>query len=75
MIAGALIFWDAYFGQGSGPVLFLYLGCTGNEDRLEHCTYSSSLYYASHTTDVGVKCSERGYYSYVTHDVLLPLQY
>ena len=59
MIAGALIFWNAY-GQGSGPVLFLYLGCTGNEDRLEHCTYSSSPYYFSHSTDVGVKCSERG---------------
>uniref|UniRef100_A0A1X7T781 SRCR domain-containing protein n=1 Tax=Amphimedon queenslandica TaxID=400682 RepID=A0A1X7T781_AMPQE len=54
----ALIFWNAY-GQGSGPVVFRNLGCTGNEDRLEHCTYSTSPYYASHTTDVGVKCSER----------------
>ena len=60
MTAGALIFWNAYFGQGSGPVVFRYLGCTGNEYRLEDCTYSSSPYYASHTTDVGVKCSERG---------------
>ena len=59
MIAGALIFWNAYFGQGSGPVVFYYLGCSGNEYRLEDCTYSSS-YYASHTADVGVKCSERG---------------
>uniref|UniRef100_A0A1X7T988 SRCR domain-containing protein n=1 Tax=Amphimedon queenslandica TaxID=400682 RepID=A0A1X7T988_AMPQE len=49
----ALIFGYAYFGQGSGPVVFCYLGCTGNEDRLEHCTYSSSPYYASHSADVG----------------------
>ncbi|XP_011408917.1 PREDICTED: scavenger receptor cysteine-rich domain superfamily protein-like, partial [Amphimedon queenslandica] len=55
----ALIIWNAYFGQGSGPVVFYYLGCTGSEDRLEHCTYSSSPYYLSHATDVGVKCSER----------------
>ncbi|XP_019850242.1 PREDICTED: deleted in malignant brain tumors 1 protein-like [Amphimedon queenslandica] len=54
----ALIFWNAYFGQGSGPVLFHYLGCNGNEDRLEHCTYSTS-FSVSHTTDVSVKCSER----------------
>uniref|UniRef100_A0A1X7T5H5 SRCR domain-containing protein n=1 Tax=Amphimedon queenslandica TaxID=400682 RepID=A0A1X7T5H5_AMPQE len=54
----ALIFGYAYFGQGFGPVVFRNLGCTGNEYRLEDCTYSAS-YYASHTRDVGVKCSER----------------
>ena len=59
MITGALIFRTAY-GQGSGPVVFYYLGCSGNEYRLEDCTHSTSPYYASHIADVGVKCSERG---------------
>ena len=49
-----------YFGQGSGPVLFAGLECAGNEHKLEDCPISSYPYDYSHSSDVGVKCLEKG---------------
>ena len=57
---GALIYRNAYFGQGSGPILFSDVSCNGNESCLESCGFSSNPYSSSHSTDVGVKCLERG---------------
>ena len=56
---GALIYINGYFGQGFGPVLFIYVSCNGNEFSLDQCGFSSNPYDSSHSTDVGVKCLER----------------
>ena len=56
---GALIYRNAYFGQGSGPILFSDVSCNGNVSSLDQCG-SSTPYSSSHSTDVGVKCLERG---------------
>ena len=57
---GALIYRNAYFGQGSGPILFSSVSCNGNESSLDQCGFSSTPYHNSHSSDVGVKCLERG---------------
>jgi deleted-in-malignant-brain-tumors protein 1 len=51
------IFESTYFGQGSGPVVFDYISCNGNEADLNNCSYSTTNY-VSHTDDVGVMCLE-----------------
>ena len=61
---GVLIFRN--YGQGSGPVVFVHLGCNGNELTLDDCSFSSYPYRYSHSTDVGVKCMEKGFFmSYI----------
>ena len=63
LILGALLFHSSHFGQGSGPVLFTYLNCIGNEHKLEDCpSLYPHLYSYSHSYDVGVKCLEKGLY-------------
>ena len=57
---GALIYRNAYFGQGSGPILFIYVNCNGTEFSLDQCDFLPYSFVSSHSTDVGVKCLERG---------------
>ena len=60
---GAFVFYYSYyfFGRGSGPVMFTGLDCAGNEHKLEDCPSSyPHPYYYSHSSDVGVKCLEKG---------------
>ena len=45
----------AYFGSGSGPILFDDVECTGQETSLRQCK-SSSNSDCDHTEDVGVFC-------------------
>lgn len=45
----------AYFGLGSGPVHLSRLSCTGREQRLINCRYSSSTDY--HDEDWSVTCN------------------
>ena len=51
-------FKDAAFGQGSGPIHFEHLSCTGHEDKLSACSgydkTSGSL--CRHNEDAGVRC-------------------
>ena len=65
---GALIYINAYFGQGSGPILFSDVSCNGNEFSLEHCGFSSNPYFSSHSSDVGVKCLEESIASTVINN-------
>uniref|UniRef100_W5LW05 SRCR domain-containing protein n=1 Tax=Lepisosteus oculatus TaxID=7918 RepID=W5LW05_LEPOC len=49
---------QAWFGQGSGPVLADVFECQGNESRLSHCAVSSwGRAGCSHGQDAGVICS------------------
>ena len=47
------------FGQGSGPIFWDDVGCTGSEQRLEECphlTTPEGSYDCIHDEDVGVTC-------------------
>ena len=52
--------WNAYFGQGSGPVLLRMSnsgGCTGKESYIWDCSHLGWNYAGcSHHFDVGVEC-------------------
>ncbi|XP_019860896.1 PREDICTED: deleted in malignant brain tumors 1 protein-like, partial [Amphimedon queenslandica] len=55
----ALIFWNAYFGQGSGPDVApekrIRFSCSGNENSLIHChNYASNSYCGK---AIGFTCS------------------
>uniref|UniRef100_A0A1X7TEQ0 SRCR domain-containing protein n=1 Tax=Amphimedon queenslandica TaxID=400682 RepID=A0A1X7TEQ0_AMPQE len=45
----------AYFGAGTGPINMDNVRCTGNEDTLVNCTYSST-HDCGHSEDAGVTC-------------------
>ena len=53
----------ATFGQGSGPVHLMKVGCTGTEANLEDCP-SSVGSDCTHAYDAGVRCHiQEGIYS------------
>ena len=45
------------FGTGEGPILATNVLCTGNENRLLNCNYSTATFFCSHFEDAGVLCS------------------
>ncbi|XP_025103061.1 scavenger receptor cysteine-rich domain-containing group B protein-like [Pomacea canaliculata] len=46
------------YGEGSGPILFSYLQCVGNETSLAQCQHSGLYrHYCEHSEDVGVMCN------------------
>ena len=48
---------NAYYGQGTGPILLDDVSCTGTESRLISCTYDSNTADCSHSEDAGVRCN------------------
>ncbi|XP_019856578.1 PREDICTED: LOW QUALITY PROTEIN: deleted in malignant brain tumors 1 protein-like [Amphimedon queenslandica] len=52
---GSIAYTEAYFGAGTGPINMVNLQCTGNEELLVSCRFSSN-YYCSHSFDAGVAC-------------------
>ena len=55
---GARSYSDALFGQGTGPILFNNVACTGAETSLLACTYDpiGAVGSCSHVDDAGVSC-------------------
>ena len=55
LLLGAQAFSRAYFGQGTGPIHFSYVGCQGDEKSIFNCTYSTN-FDCGHYEDSGVLC-------------------
>ena len=53
---------NAYFGEGSGPILLSNLACTGRESTLADCSHLGVgiTGSCSHSEDAGVRCYYRG---------------
>ena len=50
---------NAYFGQGTGPIVLDNVGCTGSENQLLACSSTPIFTFSSncaHSEDVGVRC-------------------
>ena len=48
---------NAYFGRGYVPIRLNSFGCSGTEQRLIDCYYSTYVpYYCDHYDDAGVTC-------------------
>ena len=55
MILGALAFRQAFFGEGTGSILFNNVQCTGSELQLASCPLSTTPN-CRHNQDAGVRC-------------------
>ena len=59
---GAQVFYNAYFGQGFGPIFLDDLLCTGRETRIIDCPRSTSTgvgnidFCRGHLDDAGLRC-------------------
>ena len=53
---------NAYFGEGSGPILLSNLACTGGESTLADCGHLGVgiTGSCSHSEDAGVRCYQIG---------------
>jgi len=55
-ISGAVGTTSSYFTAGTGPINIDSVSCTGNEDSLLDCTYSTQTT-CTHSSDAGIRCS------------------
>lgn len=59
LFSGIAKAWNqAYFGEGSGPIVLDEVRCTGNELSIEQCPKSSwGEHNCDHKEDAGVSCT------------------
>ena len=69
--ADAVPFGNAIFGEGSGPILFENVACSGIEQNLSDCP-SSQTSTCSHNEDAGVSCFTNGKLSVILYSAPLP---
>ena len=62
---GATAYSYAHFGQGTGPILYNSVYCTGNENVLQECSHTTG-YYCSHNYDAGVSCQLLGQITFLS---------
>ena len=57
----ARFYRNAFFGQGTGPIHYDRVACSGNEPNIGACTkFNPSSTSDSHAEDAGVKCWPTG---------------
>ena len=61
---GAKYFYNAYFGEGTGPILLYYVHCSVPTFSLLNCNINTYYYYKyyyfnNHYDDVGVRCQRK----------------
>ena len=54
---GAVAYFNAYFGRGSGPYHLNYVYCSGNETSLLNCSRGYSIGHCRPGNEAGVKCA------------------
>ena len=54
--AGAVAYANAYYGQGSGPILLDNVACTGVENTVANCSFDNHTGDCLHSDDAGVRC-------------------
>lgn len=56
---GARAYDNAYYGQGTGVILFYNLGCSANDTHLDNCSKSvpPNPFVCFHSEDAGVQCN------------------
>ena len=59
MCIDAVVFNNAHFGAGVGPILLDVVECNGSEDSIIDCSHSSTGSCRGHTDDAGVRCQGR----------------
>ena len=58
-LIGAIAYGSAFFGQGTGPILYDNVECTGNEYVLQQCNHLT-IDNCGHYEDAGVSCQAPG---------------
>ena len=58
----------AFFGRGTGPIHMDNVACSGSEEDLIDCSFTSP-FYDSHYEDAGVRCGPRELHTYSDGDV------
>ena len=56
LFLGAIARTNAFYGQGTGPILRDNVGCTGQETQLRDCRFFTPDSYDYHYEDAGVHC-------------------
>lgn len=56
---GAVARYSAYYGQGTGPILYDNVACNGNENVLQECSHTN-IHNCGHYEDAGVSCQGIG---------------
>ena len=64
IIKGAQSLYNAYFGEGIGPILLHYVHCSTPLFSLLNCNINSYYYYykyaySNHNDDAGVRCQRQ----------------
>ena len=60
----AISYSGGLLGNGTGPILYAYLNCTGNETALSECVTTQSIPFGTqHFSDAGVRCLNASKYS------------
>ena len=62
-LIGGVTYGSSTFGQGSGPIMFGYMYCNGNEDSLIDCNgivfNVPSSPCSNHYYDLGLQCERK----------------
>ena len=68
----AIPYSGGLLGSGTGPVLYAYLNCIGNETSLSQCaTLQSFPLGIGHFSDAGVRCLNASKYNNVDHKIFV----
>ena len=68
LMAGAVAFGTAAFGQGTGTIYLDDVGCVGNETDILNCTHAGiGVNNCGHYEDAGVRCQSKCGSPHIVH--------